>query len=50
MARDLYSLNTNTYNFETKARTDFKYVPNESSMIAPFTQSGFIVIWIVSRL
>ena len=32
------------YNFETKAHTDFKYVPNESSKIAPFTQSGFIVI------
>ena len=34
MARDLYCLYTNTYNFETEAHTDFKYVPIETSKIA----------------
>ena len=34
MTRDLYSLYTNTYNFRTEVRTDFKYVPNESLKIA----------------
>ena len=33
MARDIYSLYTNTYNFENKACTDLKYVPNESLKI-----------------
>ena len=32
--KNLCSLYTNAYNFETTARTDFKYVPNESSKIA----------------
>ena len=43
MARNLYSLYTNTYNFKTKETcTDIEYVPNESSKIALYDNSNSI--------